>query len=310
MLNRIKLPEWLNDVTHIFASPDPYQVVGSILLILMGYIFTRVSNRFINSQFDDTNRRHVFRKLVNYSTTTIVLLILIFLWIRNLTYLTAITGFLAAGIAIAMRDVIMSLFGWIKIIWTRPFNVGDRIQVQSIEGDIIDITPLHTVILEVGNWIDANQSTGRIVFIPNNVIFLESVFNSTLGFPYLWDEFSIVLTFESDIDKARSIIGDQLDDIIGINYRRARQEIQKMGDRYAIQYNNLGARVYTSIEDNGVKMTMRYLTRVRGRREVNSRLSKKVLALINETDDVELAYPTYRIYREGESIEKSSDRDK
>lgn len=274
----------------------------------------RLLIRMINNRMEDANRRHVFRKIVNYSVTAITLIIVLFLWIRNLTFLTALTGFIAAGLAIALRDVILSLFGWIKIIWARPFTVGDRIQVRDLQGDIIDITPLHTALLEVGNWVQASQSTGRIIFIPNNVIFQESVTNSTLGFPYLWDEFSTVVTFESDFDTAESLLKEPIEDVVGINYRRARRKIQEMGDRYAIEYENLSPRVYLDIKDHGVELTIRYLTSVRGRREIKSRLSKKILQLLQENRSIELAYPTYRIYRrdvEQEEItqEKTNDED-
>jgi small-conductance mechanosensitive channel len=244
-------------------------------------------------------------------TFFVVLIFVLFIWVRNLTFITAITGFLAAGLAIALRDVIMSLFGWFKIIVSRPFKVGDRIQVQDLEGDVIDITFLHTVLLEVGNWVKARQSTGRIVFVSNHILFTASVYNSTHGFPYLWDEFHLVVTFESDLQKARELMEEPIEEVIGINDRRARQEIQKMRDRYAIRYENISARTYTSIDDHGVELTLRYLTRVRDRREIKSRLSRKIMELISEHPEVELAYPTYRIYRknEGDLDHESSDPD-
>jgi small-conductance mechanosensitive channel len=298
-VNQTKIKNILNNLQNSFTSPGVYQFLWSLLIIIGGFLLNRLIVRIINKQAQDANRRHVFRKIVNYTVTSLVVIVLLFLWIRNLTYLTALTGFIAAGLAIALRDVLLSFFGWFKIIWSRPFTVGDRIEVRQLQGDIIDITPLHTVILEVGNWVKAQQSTGRIIFIPNNVIFLESVMNSTLGFPYLWDEFSVVITFESNLRVGESLLKDPVEDVVGINYRRARREIQRMGDRYAIQYENLSPRVYTAIKDHGVELTIRYLTRVRGRRETKSRLSKRIMELLQEHPEVELAYPTYRVYRRG-----------
>ena len=90
-------------------------------------------------------------------------------------------------------------------------------------------------------------------------------------------------------------------DEIGINFKRAREEIRRAGEKYAISYNHLQPRTYVKIEDSGVKITLRYLTRSRGRREIRSRLSTKIMELINENPEVELAYPTYRIYKLGEN---------
>lgn len=290
-----------------FASPQLFRFLVSLGLIAIVVIVSRFIVTLINKRFDDANRRHVFRKVTNYTSTTLAILILLFTWIENLAFLTAAIGFIAAGLAIALRDVIMSLFGWIKIIWAHPFGVGDRIEINDIEGDIIDISPLHTVVLELGNWVEATQSTGRIIYIPNSLIFQHPVSNSTLGFQYLWDEFSILVTFESDFDVAEELLKDPVEEEIGINYRRARKDIQDLGNRYAIQYENLNPRVYSSIKDSGVKLTLRYLTRARGRREIKSRLSKKTMQLLDEHPDVELAYPTYRIFRrDRENPEESS----
>jgi small-conductance mechanosensitive channel len=299
-MTNINVRDILGSLADSFSNPGFYQLLWTILIVTFAFLLNRLIIRSLNRQVEDTNRRHVYRKIVNYTLFGITILVLLFMWIRNLAFLTTLTGFLAAGLAIALRDVLLSFFGWFKIIWSRPFTVGDRIQVQELEGDIIDISPLHTVLLEVGNWVKAKQSTGRIIFIPNNVIFLESVFNSTMGFPYLWDEFSVQVTFESNVDVARSLLKDPVEDVVGINYRRARQKIQEMGNRYAIRYENLSPRVYTAIKDSGVELTIRYMTQVRGRRETKSRLSTRVLELLQENPEVELAYPTYRVYRRGE----------
>ncbi|MFB6346193.1 MAG: mechanosensitive ion channel family protein [bacterium] len=299
-MNPANARSYLKNIQTSIVTPEFYQFIWSLLMIAGVILVNRLLVRVVNRRVEDTTRRHLFRKIVNYVTTSVIIVGLLVLWIRNVAFLSTMLGFIAAGLAIALRDVIMSFFGWFKIIWSRPFTIGDRIQVQKHEGDIIDITPLHTVLLEVGNWIQAKQSTGRIVFIPNNIIFLESVYNSTMGFPYLWDEFATAVTFESDVEKAKELMQEPVEDVVGTNFRRARRKIQQLGDHYAISYENLGARVYTSIEDHGVKLTIRYLTNVRGRREVKSRLSNEILSRLAENPDVELAYPTYRVFRRGE----------
>lgn len=289
------------------ASPQTYRLIMTALFLAAILLINRFVVRMINRRMEDPTRRHIFRKIANYASITLGVLCVLFTWIQNLAFLTAAIGFIAAGLAIALKDVIMSLFGWTKIIFAQPFGVGDRIEINDIEGDIIDISPLHTVILELGNWVASTQSTGRIIYIPNYLIFQQPVSNSTLGFPYLWDEFSILVTFESDFDVAENLLKDPVEDEIGINYRRAREDIRELGNRYAIQYENLSPRVYTSVEDSGVKLSLRYLTRSRGRREIKSRLSKKIMQLLQEHPEVELAYPTYRIYRRNEEQEIPED---
>ncbi len=290
----------LKQISSTLAQPGLQRSLYSLLMILGLIILQRLAIRFINRRLEDPNRRHIYRKIVTYCLTGFGLVALAFIWVHNLAFLTALTGFIAAGLAIALKDVIMALLGWVKIIWTRVLAVGDRIEINETRGDVIDISPLHIVILEIGNWIDANQSTGRIVFIPNGFLFTESLYNFTHGFPYLWDELSLTFTFESDLGQAEELMKTPVDEI-GINYKRAREEIRHAGEKYAISYNHLQPRTYLKIEDSGIKISLRYLSRCQGRRETRSRLSTKIMELINENQEVELAYPTYRIYKLGEN---------
>jgi small-conductance mechanosensitive channel len=95
------------------------------------------------------------------------------------------------------------------------------------------------------------------------------------------------------------MIKESIENESGINYKRARSEIRQVGEHYAINYNHLQPRVYMDIVDSGVKLILRYLTRARGRREIRSRICHNIMEMIEETPTVELAYPTYRIYKRG-----------
>ena len=113
---------------------------------------------------------------------------------------------IGAGIALALQDVILSVAGWFLIIVRRPFQVGDRIELGGVKGDVIDIRLLQTSLLEIGNWVDADQSTGRIVHCPHSLVFKEPLFNYTKGFEFIWNEIKIPLTFESNWKKGKEII--------------------------------------------------------------------------------------------------------
>lgn len=290
----------LNWILSFLTIPGLKRGLFSLLLIAGGFVVQRLIIRTINRQFDNATRRHIYRKIATYSLTALVLIGLAIIWSQNLGSITTLAGFIAAGMAIALKDVILALLGWGKILWGRVLAVGDRIELNNTLGDVIDITPLHIVVLEIGGWVEANQSSGRIVFLPNGLLFTSSLYNFSHGFPYLWDEISLIFTFESDFKAAEKLMKEPVDEI-GINYKRAREEIRHAGEKYAISYNHLQPRTYLEVEDSGVKITLRYLTRCRGRREIKSRLSTSLMKLINNNPDVELAYPTYRLYRAGET---------
>lgn len=110
---------------------------------------------------------------------------------------------LSAGIAIALKDPITDLAGWVFILWWKPFEVGDRIQLEDNAGDVIVIRIFQFTIIEIGNWVDADQSMGSILHIPNSKVFLEVLANYSIGFNYIWHEIGVLVTFESDWQKAK-----------------------------------------------------------------------------------------------------------
>ncbi len=112
----------------------------------------------------------------------------------------------AAGLAIALQDPIVNLAGWLFIMLRKPFDVGDRIQIGDNRGDVIDLRIFQFTLMEVGNWVDADQSTGRVIHIPNGKIFREAQANYSKGFQYIWNEVPVLVTFESDWKKAKSIL--------------------------------------------------------------------------------------------------------
>lgn len=180
--------------------------------------------------------------------------------------------------------------------------MGDRIEMDGHAGDVIDQRLFQFTMLEIGNWVDADQSTGRLIHMPNGKIFSHAVANYTRSFPYIWNELPITITFESDWQAAKEILlgiasqhGDQLTE-------DAEERILSASKRFMIFYSTLAPTVYTRIEPNGVRLTIRYLCEARRRRGTAATIYEDVLAAFRERDDIMFAYPTQRFFdnsREG-----------
>lgn len=204
----------------------------------------------------------------------------------------------SAGIALALQEVILSMAGWVLILMRRPFEIGDRIELNSVKGDVIDIRLFQTSLLEIGNWIDADQSTGRIVNIPNSFIFKYQNYNYSRGFEFIWHEIPVLVTFESDWKVAKEIMMKHANKIAEGMEAAVQRKIDVMKNRYMIYYGKLTPIVYVSIKDSGVLLTLRYLTEAKKRRWMEDSLSQAILTDFEENDRVNFAYPTYRIVKE------------
>ena len=286
---------------ELAASPVFLQVVFSLVALIITYLITFIIVRIINKTVKDLKRKYTLRKFAVYIGTFICILAIILIWVRRTGSVTTIISVIGAGLMLALHKPITSIAGWLLILVRRPYEIGDRISIGKISGDVIDIRLFYTSMLEIGNWVDADQSTGRIIHSPNGKVFTASIFNYTRGFEYIWNEIKIVVTFESNWKKARKIILDiGSKDYMDLG-ERVKAKIERMSKKYMIHYGKFTPIVWTNIVDFGVELTLRYLTEARRRRSTQDAICQDVIDRFNKEKDIDFAYPTYRIYRLGEA---------
>ncbi len=266
-------------------------VVVASWLFVRAKIITPISRRFENPA-----RRYSFRKVSSGIATALAVVLVIGIWVD--TGGRDVLGFFAlisAGLAIALADPITNLAGWLFILVREPFHVRDRIEIgDEIKGDVIDIRMFMFSLLEVGNWVDAEQSTGRIVHIPNNVVFKKHIANYTQGFQYIWNEIPIIVTFESNWENAHQILTGIIEAQSADAAASAQRQVHETSTRFMVYYRRFTPIVWVSVGDIGVKLTMRYLCDARRRRSTEHLIWQDVLRAFAACDDIDFAYPTER----------------
>ncbi|HKI89300.1 MAG TPA: mechanosensitive ion channel domain-containing protein [Draconibacterium sp.] len=206
----------------------------------------------------------------------------------------------SAGLAIALKDSLTNLAGWFFIVFRKPFIVGNRIQIGKHSGDVIDIRMFQFTILKICNWVDADQSTSRIIHLPNGKVFLESQANYSTGFEYIWNEIVVNITFESNWQKAKNMlleIANQYAENIG---KEAEKEIFKASRNYMIYYKHLTPMVYNKVKEFGIQLNIRYMCNPRQRRSTENEMWQEILIRFNMEKYIQFAYPTTRFYTFGE----------
>jgi small-conductance mechanosensitive channel len=271
------------------------QVVISVLVIIILFVLRRALLAVVGKKVEDPASRYRWAKTSAYTASLIGLAVVIQIWFVALRSLSTFLGLLSAGLAIALRDLVADFAGWLFILFRRPFDLGDRIQIGAHAGDVIDRRIFQFSIMEIGNWVAADQSTGRVIHIPNQRVFLEPLANYSAGFPYLWNELKILLTLESDWKKAKTLFAEITKEITKDVVAEAQGPRKEEDQRFLIHYRTLTPTVYTSVEESGVSLTVRYLCRPRERRGTGEELWEEILQAVSRTDGIELAYPTQRI---------------
>lgn len=238
--------------------------------------------------------RYRWRKTISYLSLLIGLVMVGRIWVERVGSLATFLGLFTAGLAIALKDLVANLAGWAFIVWSRPFDVGDRVQVGPHAGDVIDLHLFQFTLNEIGNWVDADQSTGRIIHVPNGKVLSEPIANYDKGFRYIWSEIPVTVTFESDWKKAKSI----LETIAARHAEQLTEQVEKelleASRRYLIAYTKLTPIVYVRVAEHGIRLTLRYLIRSRFRRGSENAIWQDVLDAFAAEPEIDFAYPTTR----------------
>ena len=287
------MSDWLQQRLGLSPTLQMHLLV-SVVVVAGLWLLQRIVLALVYRRITDPRTRYRWRKTTTYVFIVAGILVIGREWLEGFKSLATFLGLVSAGIAIALKDPLVNLAGWAYIVGRRPFDVGDRIEIAGHKGDVIDQRLFQFTLNEIGVWVDADQSTGRIIHIPNGRIFTDPVANYDKGFKYIWNEVPVVVTFESNWKKAKEILTAIAFKHAEHLTAEAERDLLTASRQYFINYKKLTPIVYTSAVDSGVRLTMRYLIEPRRRRGTVSAIWEEILTEFAKSSDIDLAYPTTR----------------
>ena len=290
-----------NLVNHFKEYHEVYHVqienlLVSVLIVVILLLIRRILISLIAKNVKDPKTVYHSKRIIGYCYAFLLIILLGSVWIKGFGSIGTYLGIASAGIAIALHESISNIAGWFFILWRKPFVIGDRIQIGDTKGDVIDLRLFQFSMVEVGNWVEAEQSTGRIIHIPNSQVMKERTANYHGGFNYIWNEIHILVTFESNWKKTREILEKIAKEKIEHSTRQAEQQLRLAAEKYMIHFTKLTPAVYMSARDSGVLFSIRYIINPRQKRDSEQTIWEAILSEFEKHPDIELAYPTTRFY--------------
>ncbi len=273
------------------------------IVIIITIALTFFAKFIAKRNITDNERFYTVNKFLNFLNVTIIVLILLFAYIENVTYVVTVLGFASAGIAIAMKDMFMSMLGWMVIMFGGSIHVGDRVRVfhdgSEFVGDIIDISLLRMTVFEDVTYstYKFNRRAGRIVFVPNNYIFTDLIANySHYGMKTVWDGIDIVISFDSNHKKAvhiaKTIVRKYSKGYTDI----AKRQMTKLRSQYSVKNPNVEPRIFTFFEPYGINISSWYMSNSYATLALRSTISAELIDAFNKEDDIKIAYPSQTLY--------------
>lgn len=263
-----------------------WRVVATVLLILgMGVVVAIVRSVAVRL-LDSPVRAYKVGKAISRIGAIVLVSSLAIIWTPGQRELITLLTVIGAGLLISMREGVFSIACWFFIAFRNPYQVGDRIEVNGLKGDVVDIRLLHTVLMEVDGWAQGENSTGRLVSFPNLFNLLHPIYNHSAGFGFVWNEWKVVLTPDSDWMSVRDFLQEMADSVAEPIAAQAKTELHKLSRDYLVHYSTLTPFVFMSIEPKGIGLTLRYLCDVRKRRSTEHAFATELLNFLKAHPDV------------------------
>jgi small-conductance mechanosensitive channel len=295
-------------VNLVGVSPENGRKLAmTVAVLVIVPLFGWALSRLIALTGRVTSRRAAFwtKQATSLLVAIIVILMLISIWFDNPGRLATFLGLITAGIAIAMQRVITAIAGYFLILRGKVFNVGDRIVMGGVRGDVIELSFLQTTVMEMGEakgeqadspsvWVRSRQYTGRIVTVSNAVIFDQPVYNYTREFPFIFEEIAVPIAYDSDWQKAEEIVLAAATKYT-IKYTELEEgAIEELKRRYFLGDETPGPRVYWRLTDNWIEMSVRFVVPDHGVRGIKDAMSREIIANLKRAG-MGIASGTYQV---------------
>lgn len=290
---------YMEELLDIFESPFVVKVTKLILWILFIVFAIGFMRKLLKRRINDAAIRYKAQKGVEiFGYVLIVLMILLSFTVENHEDYTIIIGLFTAGITFTLQELILSIAGSFYIFLVRVYKPGDRIEINSIKGDVIDIDSIYTTLMEMGEWVSSDNYSGRIVKISNAFVFKGPIKNYSMDFPFVWDELNILITYGSDIEMAKKIVLDTASELLFDYTKNSLAKWKEMVARYYIENATLAPTIAVSLADNWIVLNLRYITYYKLRRVTKHNLYQEIERVISASNGkIALASATLQLLK-------------
>ena len=291
-----------------FTPESGRKLLLTLALLVVLWVVSKVLRAAVRSFFrgrTDVTAAFWSRQAVHILLTIIGLLILVSIWFDQPGRIGSMAGIITAGLAVALTKVVTSLAGYFVILRSRVFNIGDRIAMAGVRGDVIALSFLRTTILEMGQppgeqanepdvWVGSRQYTGRIVTVTNDKVFDEPIYNYSRDFPYIFEEMKIPIKYDADRARGEQILLEAARKHTSEMTKDAERAHEALQRKYAVAVTDLEPRVYLRLTDNWIELTVRFIAPTHGVRELKDKMAREIMQKFEESK-IEIASATFEI---------------
>ena len=252
-------------------------VLLTIFVLALFSLIKYISNRLIRRKMEGRGE-YVANQAVKVVINIIEIIVLLVIFSEYIKNLMTLISVVSAALTIVLKELIVNFFCGIYIKVKKPFKVEDRIEVDDVKGDVINISSLSFELLEVSSKEENGQSTGVIVTFPNSIVFTKPIKNINKGFKYVWNELIVKVPLECDLANNKKEIYKIVNSLETIKNipRKMKNQLKEISSENRIYFNKYDPMIYTRIVDDHIELTVRYLMHPKKARYVESVIWNKI----------------------------------
>ncbi|SDH31873.1 mechanosensitive ion channel family protein [Winogradskyella thalassocola] len=292
MIDLEALKAWIN------TNPLLVSIIKFIIILGLILIAIQLIRRYLKKRISNTVIRYKAQKGIELVGYALLIILAIIYFSGSIKDFTIVIGLFTAGLAFTLQELILSIAGSIYIFLVKVYKPGDRIEINGIKGDVIDVDSIYTTMMEIGEWVSSDNYSGRIVKLSNAFVFKGPIYNYSQDFPFIWDEFNLPIRYGSDIDLAKSMIIKIASEILSEYTIDSKTDWTTVVNKYYIEDAQIDPTLAISLTDNWIQFNLRYIVDYKKRRYVKHLLNDKIrLEIENTNGKIILASATVEVIK-------------
>ncbi|WP_091426704.1 mechanosensitive ion channel family protein [Formosa sp. Hel1_31_208] len=284
--------EWIID------NPFVWSIIKFMMILLIILVASKLLRRYLKKRISSTVIRYKAQKGIEIFGYILLVILAITYFSGTIKDFTIVIGLFTAGIAFTLQELILSIAGSMYIFLVQVYKPGDRIEMNGIKGDVIDVDSIYTTMMEIGEWVSSDNYSGRIVKISNAFVFKGPIYNYSHDFPFIWDEFNLPIRYGSDIDLAKSIVINIASEVLSEFTSNSKSQWKSVVNKYYIEDAQIDPTLAIALTDNWIQFNLRYIVDYKKRRSIKHKLNDQIrLAIENTEGKIILASSTIELIK-------------
>lgn len=272
------IKDWLN------TNPFVWDVIRFLAILIFILLIIRFVRRYLKKRISNTVIRYKAQKGIEVLGYILLVFLAITYFSGAIKDFTIIIGLFTAGLAFTLQELILSIAGSMYIFLVKVYKPGDRIEINGIKGDVIDVDSIYTTMMEIGQWVESDNYSGRIVKLSNAFVFKGPIYNYSQDFPFIWDQFNLPIRYGSDMDLAKSIVITIASETLSDYTRASKAEWEAVVKKYYIEDAEVEPTLAIRLTDNWVEYNLRYIVDYKKRRMTRHILHDKICKAFEQTN--------------------------